>query len=289
VRFIAALIITILGHSGTPAQPRSADVSPRERQVLLEFFAATGGERWTKHDGWGSPSPVCDWYGVSCDFIDGDWSRASVAGLSLAFNNLEGEIPPSLADLPRLRLLDVTHNRLSGPVPEPLLERWDNYQFEFSGEGNAFANLVVRGAVEYSASGVLCAEHDDLQFRLEFDAISGRAVFQSVRCADAASRTTYCLVREGNAPVSLTRLSRGLKALGFARFRRQYDYPFTASTHGVYLTTTAVWGDRSRVSVETFDRQGPRRVWIAQQLFLGLATDASWERESRKPKCDFQK
>jgi hypothetical protein len=108
-------------------------VSPPERQVLLELFAATGGERWTKRDGWGSPAPVCDWYGVWCDFIDGDPSRPSVSGLSLPFNNLEGEIPPSIADLPHLRSMDVAHNRLSGAVPEPLLQRWDNYRFEFSG------------------------------------------------------------------------------------------------------------------------------------------------------------
>jgi hypothetical protein len=178
---------------------------------------------------------------------------------------------------------------LSGSVPEALLQRADDYQFELSGEGNNFANLVARVVVDYSSSGTLCAEHDDVHYRLEFDAISGRAVFQSVRCDDIASRTTYCLVREGHAHDSLTRLSRALKTLGFAQFRRQYDHPFSAVTHGAYLTTTAVWGDGTRMSVQTYDRQGPRRVWIAQQLFLGLITDPSWQPESRKPKCDFQK
>jgi hypothetical protein len=30
-------------------------------------------------------------------------------------------------------------------------------------------------------------------------------------------------------------------------------------------------------------------VWVAQQLFLGLLAEVSWERETRKPKCDFEK
>jgi hypothetical protein len=63
-------------------------VSAVERQTLIEFFAATGGTRWTNHEGWGSPTPVCSWYGVFCDFIDGDTNRPFVAGLNLALNNL---------------------------------------------------------------------------------------------------------------------------------------------------------------------------------------------------------
>ena len=52
------------------------------------------------------------------------------------------------------------------------------------------------------------------------------------------------------------------------------------------LITTAVWGDKSSKVVETYGRQGPIQVWMAQQLFLGLARDASWEKEFEKPKCE---
>jgi hypothetical protein len=72
------------------------------------------------------------------------------------------------------------------------------------------------------------------------------------------------------------------------RFEPSYDYPFSGVTHGVVLTTTVAWGDRSRTSVETYNRQGPREVWIAQQLFLGLLADQSWDRETRRPQCDFE-
>ena len=288
LKIVFALVIGSICYGHARAQQPSGNVSAVERQTLIEFFAATGGTRWTNHDGWGTSTPVCNWFGVICNFIDGDPNRPFVAHLSLALNNLEGEIPASLGNLTRLQSLDVMSNRLSGTVPEPLLKRWDDHQFEFSGDGNAFSDMVVRASVEYSASGALCAEHDDLRFRLDLDAVTNRATFQSVRCADVKSRRTYCFVREGT-PGSFARFSRELTRLGFARFEPKYDYPFSAVTHGVYLTTTATWGNRSQNSVETYNRQGPREVWIAQQLFLGLLAGASWDRETRNSKCDFEK
>jgi len=288
MRFIPALLVAVLGCGLAQAQQPSGRVSPVEHQVLVELFASTGGERWTNHEGWGTSMPVCDWYGVVCDFIDGDANRPFVAGLSLALNNLEGSLPASLARLPRLASLNVAGNRLSGAMPEPLLRRWDEHRLELSSEGNAFSGMVVRASVEYSASGALCAEHDDLRFHVDLDAATGRAVFQSVRCAAPQSRQTYCLVREGTTG-SFARLSRELERLGFTRFKPKYDYLSSGVTHGLSLTTTAAWGDRSQRSVETYNRQGPREVWVAQQLFLGLLAEASWEREARKPRCDFEK
>ena len=269
-------------------QVRQGDVPPQERRVLMELFAATGGDRWSNRAGWGAEKSACDWYGVRCDFPDGDANRPVVAGLRLSSNDLEGTLPASLAELRHLRSLSISGNQLSGMVPEAILERWDRHQFEFDGRGNAFSNLIVRATVQYSASGVLCGAADDLRYRVEFDEPRNRATFQSVRCTSAQSRKTYCLVREGTSP-SLSRLSRGLRRLGFTTFRPQYDYPFGAATHRLYLTTAAVWGDGSGMSVETYSGQGPIEVWNAQQLFLGLLPEAGWERESRRPKCDFQK
>jgi hypothetical protein len=287
LRIIVALIVGLLAYSHADAQPTLGAVSDAERQVLMEFFAATGGERWTKRDGWGTSAPVCDWYGVWCDVVGADLSRPFVAGLNLGFNNLDGQIPVSLANL-GLNTLNVGGNRLRGTLPERFLQRWDKHEFELRADGNAFSDVVVRASVKYSASGALCAEHDDLHFRLDLDAIKQRAVFQSTRCADVTSRRTYCLVREGT-PGSFVRLSRELKALRFASFEPEYEYPFSAATHGVYVTTTAAWGDGTESSVQTYNRQGPREVWVAQQLFLGLLAETYWERETRKAKCDFEK
>jgi hypothetical protein len=281
--FAAALIISVAFSAGTQSSGR--DVPSPEREALMDLFAATGGGGWVRRDGWGTRQPVCEWAGVWCDFIDGDANRPVVASLSLRSNNLRGVLPGSLSSLQHLTSLDVSANHLSGELPEPLLDRWDKHQLWLDAAGSTFQNVVTRAIVEYSASGTLCAMDDDVRFRLEVDVT--KAVFESVRCADIESRRTYCLVREGT-PGSLGRLSRALRALGFAKFRPAYDYPSGSHTHDIFLTTTAEWGDGVTKAVETYGRQGPLEVWMAQQLFLGLLHETSWTRESRKARCRFE-
>jgi hypothetical protein len=282
--FAAAVLLSTVAQQ----QPPALIVPAQEREILLGLFSATDGERWTKHTGWGTSQPVCEWYGVVCDFVDADVKRPAVAGLNLAANNLRGQLPASLAKLQYLRSLDVSRNRLSGDVPELLLRRWDNHAFEFDGDGNPFSGFVTHATVELSGSSALCATYDDVRFRFEVHEVTGRTTFQSIRCSDGQSRRTYCLVREGTT-FALGRFSRALKALGSAKFRAEYDYPFSGVTHPSRLRTSVVWGDGTKMSVQTYDRQGPHDVWVAQQLFLGLLSEASWDREFRKPRCDFDR
>src|SRR5687768_16034345 len=105
------LVLTLLVISFSQG---AADVPASERTVLMALYDSTGGDRWSNRDGWGSPRPVCDWYGVRCDFLDGRATRPVVAGLSLAENNLVGELPSSLGDLEHLKFLSVPLNRLRG-------------------------------------------------------------------------------------------------------------------------------------------------------------------------------
>src|ERR1044071_1755240 len=51
-------ILIALGFYPADAQVLSGHVSQSERQTLIEFFAATGGERWIKRDGWDTSAPV---------------------------------------------------------------------------------------------------------------------------------------------------------------------------------------------------------------------------------------
>ena len=283
---IATLIITVALTAAT--QVPAGDVSALERQALMQLFEATGGSQWTKRDGWGSSRPACDWYGVFCDFLDGNPGRPVVAGLSLGSNGLRGVLPAGLAALEHLTSIDVSRNQLTGAIPERLLNRWDSHHLWLRADGNWFASLVRRAVVQYSATGTLCAVHDDVNFRLSLDEAKGAAVFESVRCADVASRKTYCLVRQGT-PWSLDRLSRGLRQLRFSTFGPEYDYPAGNSvTHATYVTTTAEWGDGSKRTVKTYGRQGPLEVWMAQQLFLGLIQETYWNTETRKPRCSFE-
>jgi hypothetical protein len=89
------------------------------------------------------------------------------------------------------------------------------------------------------------------------------------------------LVREGKGS-SLDRFSRALAQMHYRSFQKEYSYPFTFTTDGVVIRTTVWWGDGSLHTVETYNRQGPIEVWIAQELFKALIKNPEWERESAK-------
>lgn len=107
---VAIFVLMLTTVSGVSAQERSQEnrgVSERERQALISLYKATGGDHWTNHEGWLGPAGTeCDWHGVEC------WSRRNtkprqVTGLDLGENNLEGSIPPDLAQLTHLERLDL--------------------------------------------------------------------------------------------------------------------------------------------------------------------------------------
>jgi hypothetical protein len=207
--------------------------------------------------------------------------------LWLSFNNLRGELPPSLNELQSLKFMDVAGNQLTGDVPVRLLDLWDRHLFEFSGGRNAFTGFLTKAVVTTSSPGSVCSDTADTNFSVVFDEMTGRAKWESFRCSERNSRS-YCVIREGTFD-SLGRLSRELSHVNFRSFAARYDQPFTMTTHGSYLTTTAYWSDGSRHSVETYSREGPREVWMAQQLFLALLGDTYWDREYRTAACDFKR
>lgn len=97
------------------------------------------GEGWVNASLWNSSASVCDWYGVTCEgtaVIELNLHGNGIGGceipeaigqlgpsltaLSLAYNNFEGSIPPSIANLTGLRTLDMSLNSLSGTIPPAL-------------------------------------------------------------------------------------------------------------------------------------------------------------------------
>lgn len=269
-----------------PGSP-STGVTDEEVAILRELYESTHGSKWKENWGWLVNESPCDWYGVVCE-IDSDHGEMTsrIVAVSLSDNDLRGTLPASLARLPNLRSLDVALNHLEGDVPPELLTRWDNHTFDFNGAKNAFSNMVKRVRVEYSASALLCAEDEDVRYIFDLEEF-GPARFESIRCVPNADRETRCLVKQGDGP-DLQRVSRGLDALGYQEFQAQYTYPFGLTTHQVFLTTTVEWGDGTRKTVETYGRQGPIEVWMAQQLLFGLLESVYWESWRFEPKCSFQ-
>ncbi len=95
-----------------------AQVSEAEREALIDFYHATGGDDWHVNDGWlGQEGSECSWHGVQCASPDDDHF---VLRLMLPDNNLSGPLPDSLGDLDGLRTLSLGGNDLEGTIPSDL-------------------------------------------------------------------------------------------------------------------------------------------------------------------------
>lgn len=183
---LASLVIT----AALVRQTQPADVPLREREVLMELFAATGGEQWKNHGGWGSTLPVCNWAGVFCDDIDYNQDRPTVTWLLLEFNNLRGTVPASVGTLPNLKKLNLVGNALTGSVAEEILQRWDRHLLDFEGRGNRFANMIASASVRVQSGGVLCSQTADRHYIAEFDATSMKATMESVQDSPLTSSSS---------------------------------------------------------------------------------------------------
>jgi hypothetical protein len=94
------------------------------RFALAVIYLQTGGAAWTNSTNWLSGDSICVWYGVRC----GDPGHPSdhvladkVRELDLERNNLEGQLPESIAMLREMRVLWLNRNSLSGLVPDEAL------------------------------------------------------------------------------------------------------------------------------------------------------------------------
>ena len=94
--------------------PEPSDSVASDRAALIALYNATGGPRWITNGKWLSSAPLGEWLGVVTD-RDG-----RVVDLHLSINNLEGELPPELGTLSKLRQLSLGSNRLSGQLPPEL-------------------------------------------------------------------------------------------------------------------------------------------------------------------------
>jgi len=83
-----------------------------EREILMDLFAATGGDNWKENKNWGTDKNPKQWYGVSVN------RAGEIRGLNLSNNNLVGKIPSSLGELKKLSRLHLWQNSLNGEIPK---------------------------------------------------------------------------------------------------------------------------------------------------------------------------
>lgn len=86
------------------------DIPLSECNALERLYISTNGSKWRNSDKWLVRSRACDWYGVRC-------SDGHVDKLDLDGNNLTGELPEAIGDLPFLRYFYVDDNALTGGIP----------------------------------------------------------------------------------------------------------------------------------------------------------------------------
>lgn len=82
-----------------------------DREALVALYQATGGDSWTRKDGWLTDSPLDEWQGVGAP-------GGRVTSLYLSGNKLNGSLPANLAQLTRLEVLDLGGNSLVDPLPD---------------------------------------------------------------------------------------------------------------------------------------------------------------------------
>jgi hypothetical protein len=85
-----------------------------DRAALVALYEATDGDNWSYNENWLSDQPMGEWDGVETG-RDGRVTR-----LWLESNELNGEIPSELGDLPSLVGLWLWGNDLSGEIPGEL-------------------------------------------------------------------------------------------------------------------------------------------------------------------------
>ena len=75
--------------------------STTDREALVALYNATGGSNWNSNDNWLSAVPIGEWFGVTTD------DNGHVTELSLAGNQLSGEIPRELGNFANLETLSL--------------------------------------------------------------------------------------------------------------------------------------------------------------------------------------
>ncbi|ESQ35078.1 hypothetical protein EUTSA_v10006928mg [Eutrema salsugineum] len=96
--------------------------NPQDRESLLWFSGNVSSSSSVSPLNWNPSIDCCSWEGITCS----NYSLSSrITAISLPFRGLYGKFPLSLLHLHHLSQLNLSHNRLLGPLPPDFLSSLD--------------------------------------------------------------------------------------------------------------------------------------------------------------------
>ncbi len=90
------------------------NIRSQQKDALISFYKATNGNNWLNKTNWCSDKPIDEWYGVYLSYDD---EYTTTISLRLGNNNLSGQIPEEIGNIPYLKSLELSFNNLSGNIP----------------------------------------------------------------------------------------------------------------------------------------------------------------------------
>lgn len=117
--------VRITATAGDASGVAEITVENPDRAALVALYNATDGPNWTDNTNWLTDAPLAEWYGVDTDGsgrvveidLGGYWDEDNRQYIG---HGLAGTIPPELADLTSLEMLDLDINGLTGTIPPEL-------------------------------------------------------------------------------------------------------------------------------------------------------------------------
>ncbi len=267
-------VLIFLLHVATPAEGLPA----AERAILLNFFEATAGASWKDHSGWGGPAgSECEWVGVRC-FQPPDSSSQHVSAIELPNNGLRGSVPGELAHLPILMKLDLKNNDLTMPLPDPVMQRW-NEGFLDLDVGAAIKTVEEIRITVYT--NTLCS-NEALILRSD-----GSAAYYRERCRQQHAKRpqTYCELRRAIT----SEFHRVAEFLQTNDFFGDHTRPLNK---GIWIdvgtTMLSVRGSEGVRSLEIAPNgDDSLRVWSYENVVRGVFESLEWSQPTSIEKCPW--
>lgn len=205
------------GNQLEPTTPiKNAGIPISERNALIAFYKATGGDDWKNNEGWlGEIGTECEWRGVECEslgigrpeeidhvthfgLIDNNLKGSlpvellqlsKLKGIHLGRNQLKGDIPAEFGQFAELDHIHLERNQLSGTIPKELGQLKGLIRLELS--DNQFSGSVPNEIVEIKTLDFLLIFNNCLSFPdgiSQFDSILKLTVGDQEMCNNVSTR-----------------------------------------------------------------------------------------------------